>query len=320
MKYKQAITNGFINLSEANKPDFVIHFPIQATIVPLPRLSMNFQINKLLRKTLLILCFVTISLPIWAQGNISVLSWNLQNFGRTKSEATLLFIARTIRQYDVVAIQEVVSHTGGVKAVQRLINALHKINTEDKWDYVVSQQTTGSPYQSERYAFLWKKNKIKQYGNAFLDKYFGNEIEREPFLATFIAGADTFTLVSLHAIPKKRQPERELKYLKFFPSKYAQLHLIFLGDFNTPQDHTVFNPLKSMGYLPSLKGQKTTLKMKCVRGNCLASAYDNFFYNSYYFSPIYSGILPFYKSFPDMIAARKISDHVPVTLVFRLNK
>ena len=39
--------------------------------------------------------------------SISVCSWNLQNFGNSKSNIEVDFIASTIQHFDVIAIQEV---------------------------------------------------------------------------------------------------------------------------------------------------------------------------------------------------------------------
>jgi hypothetical protein len=45
-------------------------------------------------------------------------------------------------------------------------------------------------------------------------------------------------------ITKQTKPETEIKYFKFFPGEYPTLNLIFAGDFNCPQSHTVFIPLR----------------------------------------------------------------------------
>lgn len=89
-----------------------------------------------------------------------------------------------------------------------------------------------------------------------------------------------------------------------------------MGDFNVPQSHTVFNPLKKIGYRPVLQDQKTTMKMKCVGEECLASEYDNIFYNCNTIQLLNSGVVLIYKSFPDMKAVRRISDHIPVWAEF----
>jgi hypothetical protein len=125
--------------------------------------------------------------------------------------------------------------------------------------------------------------------------------------------------VNFHAITKSKQPETEIKYFKFLPAEYPQLHLIFTGDFNCPQSHTVFNPLKKMGYIPILIGQKTSLKQACKNNECLASEFDNVFYQTSQFKKTDAGSIPFYKNFNSLKEARKISDHIPIWIEFTLN-
>ena len=48
---------------------------------------------------------------------ISVISWNLENFGKSKADSAIEFIANTVKEYDVIAIQEVVAGYGGSQAV-----------------------------------------------------------------------------------------------------------------------------------------------------------------------------------------------------------
>ena len=241
-------------------------------------------------------------------------SWNIQNFGRSKSDSTIQFIAETIKDYDVVAIVEVVAGNGGAQAVARLADELNRTGT--KWDYVMSDPTQGTPGRSERYAFLWKTSRLKKIGEAWLEKNFEKEIEREPYFASFEENGNVFTLVTFHALPKSKQPETEIKFFKFFPEKYPDLNMLFSGDFNCPESHTVFNPLKNANYIPSLSCRKTSLKNECVNGDCLASEYDNIFYNPQKIRIISAGVIEFYKLFPSMRHARKISDHCPVYMEF----
>ncbi|MGB8375622.1 MAG: endonuclease/exonuclease/phosphatase family protein [Salegentibacter sp.] len=241
---------------------------------------------------------------------IKVCSWNVQNLGNSKSNTEIEFIANTVRDFDIVALQEVVAGSGGSQAVARLADALNRKGA--KWEYVISDPTQSTPYATERYAFLWKAAKVREVQQALLEQNFVNEIDREPFIGVFRYNGEEFTLFDFHAIPKKKQPETEIKYFKFFPGLYQGKNLIFLGDFNVPQSHTVFNPLKKMNYNSVFKGQKTTMKMKCVGEECLASEYDNIFYNTEKTEVLASGVVRIYKSFPDMTAVRRISDHVPV--------
>lgn len=241
---------------------------------------------------------------------ISVCSWNLKDFGDTKSDEEIAFIARTIKDFDLIAIQEVVAREGGEEAIIRLHQELSKSGVN--WEYVISDVTSSSAYKAERYAFLWKIDKVRIKGKPWLEKKYHLEIDREPFFGTFYVERKPFTIVNFHAITKAKRPETEVKYLKFLPEEYPALNMIFCGDFNLPQSHSVFNPLKGMGYTPVLVGQKTSLRDRCLDDGCLASEYDNFFIPEAYFKLRDSGVIHFYEAFEDFEDARKISDHIPV--------
>ena len=90
----------------------------------------------------------------WPCFGLSICSWNIENIGQSKSDSEIQFMAAVLKNYDVVAIQEVVAGLGGAAAVARLHDALNR--TGSKWDYTVSDPTTGSTYKTERYAYLWK--------------------------------------------------------------------------------------------------------------------------------------------------------------------
>lgn len=269
-----------------------------------------------LRRIPLFFLFFLLSGILIAQVKVS--SWNLQNFGKTKTEAEINFMAGTLKDFDVVAIQEVVAGKSGARAVARLADELNRKGA--KWDHVVSNPTKSTPYATERYAYLWKTARVKALKNAWLEQNYVQQIDREPFVMDFSYKGVAFTLVNFHAIPKKKQPETEIKYFKFFPAHYPERNLIFLGDFNLPQSHTVFNPLKKKGFRPVFEDQKTTMKMECVGGDCLASEYDNIFYNSQNMEMLKSGVSLFYETFPDMKSARRISDHIPVWAEFNLSE
>ena len=253
-----------------------------------------------------------------SQKSVKVVSWNLEDFGKSKSDEVINFIANTVKDFDLIAIQEVVAGYGGSQAVARLADELNRKGA--KWDYTVSDPTSGeSSYKRERYAFLWKTNKLYIVGKPWLEIQFTNEINREPFFATFKLNGKDFTLVNFHAITKKMQPETEIKYFKFLPGEYPDKNLIFCGDFNCPQSHTVFNPLKKMGYEPIFTGQKTSLKLKPVGNEYLASEFDNIFYHNLKVKFISSGVLNFYEYFPTLQDARAVSDHIPIWVQFCLN-
>lgn len=246
-----------------------------------------------------------------------LLSWNIENFGKSKSNQEITFIANTIKDFDIVTIQEVVAGNGGTQAVAKLADELNRKGSN--WDYRISEPTSSSMYKTERYAFLWKTSKTKLKGKPWLERNYHLEIDREPYFATFEIKGKKVTIASFHAITKSKQPETEIKYFKFIPQEYPNLNLIFAGDFNCPQSHSVFNPLKKMGYSPILKNEKTTLKVKSKGGHFLASEYDNMFYKSSSVNYIKSGVILFYQKFETLKEARNISDHLPVWFEFSLN-
>jgi endonuclease/exonuclease/phosphatase family metal-dependent hydrolase len=270
------------------------------------------EINRTVCCIIFLLCSGT---TVLAQ--VKLVSWNIQNFGKSKSDVEINFIANTLKNYDIIAIQEVVAGYGGAQAVAKLADELNRKG--EKWDYVISDPTSSTPYKMERYAFIWKIAQIKKIGRAWLEKKYHLEIDREPFYCTFEYKKNKFTVVNFHAITKSQQPETEIKYFKFLPAIYPDLNLLFVGDFNCPQSHTVFIPLKKMGYQSILVNQKTSLKQQVKNNKYLASEYDNMFYNTSKVNRIDKGIISFYNNFGSLKEARMISDHIPIWFEFSLN-
>nr|WP_297307551.1 endonuclease/exonuclease/phosphatase family protein [uncultured Flavobacterium sp.] len=246
---------------------------------------------------------------------VTLVSWNLKNFGKSKTNEQIAYMANILCDYDIVVIQEVVTGLAGAQKVAQLADELNRKG--NKWDYVVSDPTKSTGQRSERYAYLWKAKNIKLKGRPFLDKKFEQQIEREPYMATFEYKNKEFTVASFHAVPKSSKPETEIKYLKFFPKEYANL-FFFVGDFNLSQSHSVFNPLKDLGFNPLFKNQKTSLKQECINGECLANPLDHIFYKNEKVKVLNQGVLLFYKDFHNLKEARKLSDHIPVYIEFNL--
>jgi endonuclease/exonuclease/phosphatase family metal-dependent hydrolase len=275
---------------------------------------MNQQLKNIFRRFYLLCLLLLIAESCFAQ--ISMCTWNMKDMGKSKDETEINFIAQTVREFDVIAVQEVVAGSGGAQAIARLHDALNR--TGSKWDYTISNPTSGTTHQSERYAFLWKTAKLKKLGDAWLEQKYELEICREPYLCTFQYGTQQFTIVSMHAITASKNPETEIKYLKLLPEQYPKLNLIFCGDYNCPQSNSVFTPLKKSGYKPALFGQKTSLKTKYGKDGSLASEFDNIFFNTKKVHALASGCVHFYEKFQSLEAARLVSDHLPVYLKFEI--
>jgi deoxyribonuclease-1-like protein len=153
------------------------------------------------KKILLVLLFYSLYSP----GQVHFCSWNLENFGKSKSDSAIRFISTTLKEFDLVAIVEVVAGNGGAQAVAKLADELNRKG--DKWDYCVSDPTSGLGGSSERYAFLWKTSRLKKTREAWLEKNYALEIDREPYSAEFEYKQKKFTATAFHAIPKRKLQE-----------------------------------------------------------------------------------------------------------------
>lgn len=267
--------------------------------------------TRFLKALILLLTTALISFSVDAQ--VKIMTWNLLNVGKSKTDENIEYIAKVIKQTDIIAIQEVVTNPSGAQTIAKIHEELNR-SSGAKWDYAISDPTVSSPYRSERYAYMWKTSKVILKGKPFLEPTYVEEIEREPYMVTFIYKGKELTISSIHTLPTKHQPETEIKYLKFFPEVYPEHNLIFLGDFNLTEQHSVFNPLKKLGYVPSFTEQKSSLKQKCIKGDCLASEYDNIFYHTDKNELVKAKPILFFEDFEDITIARRISDHIPLMI------
>ena len=252
----------------------------------------------------------------YAQNEVSLVSWNIRDFGKTKSAETITKIATIVKNYDIVALQEVVAGYGGAQAVAKLADELNRKGA--KWDYVISNPTKSPPYKTERYAFLWKTSKLKIKGSGTLLTSLAHKIYREPFVMTFIKNTKEFRILNYHSRKHNDKPEEEINSL----IKYLLLQntpVFLVGDFNITQEHIVFSPLYKSDYKAAIQNKKTTLKRKCKKGNYRNYAIDNIFFYEASTHIISSEVIDFVKSCEDLETARKISDHLPVGVVFDLN-
>jgi len=148
-------------------------------------------------KKILFLFSLFFSLTLISQVDTSylnIVSWNIQNFGKTKSKLTdvMNYITSKVKNYDIVTIQEVSTSEFGSQAVAKLDDLLDRTGTS--WDYVISNPTTGQG--SERYAYIYKKSRVK-LKSAELEKSLQDSINREPFKAVFMFKSQEYFLASI---------------------------------------------------------------------------------------------------------------------------
>ena len=243
---------------------------------------------------------------------IRLVTWNLYNFGRTKDDQEIAVAAQTLRDADLVAVQEIVTSPPGAQAIGKLDRELDR--TGAAWDYRISPPTTGPG--TEKYAFLWKPSRLRLMGRAWLEASLADSLDREPYLARFEhrKSGHTLLVASLHAVPTSKDPEREIALLDRLHWQYETDHVVLVGDFNLDEDDAAFNELRGLGYAAVLDDQPTSLRRKRRDGpgGHLANEYDNIFYEAAPFGPTRGGVLDFTPRFSSLKEARSLSDHLPV--------
>jgi endonuclease/exonuclease/phosphatase family metal-dependent hydrolase len=248
-----------------------------------------------------------------------IISWNIANFGGSKDDKEIAYMAKKLRNADIVAIQEVVIGPKGAQAIAKLVDELNR--TGAKWDYVLSEPTNGPG--TERYAFLFKTKNVNIKQKGFLIKELDNEIDREPFYQKFeVKGNGLVTqisLVNIHTVPKSKGPEKEIQALARLHTLFPNDKLLVMGDFNTSQNSTAFQALKDGNCHPALNARiKTTLKMQPDPANNehYANDYDNIYCKRPWIEVVEANKIDLTTDipnvFPDLKSIRQISDHVPV--------
>jgi len=251
---------------------------------------------------------------------VKIVSWNIQDLGRTKSASVISEIVGVLKDFDIVAIQEVVAQDpAGAQAVAKIAGELNRSGS--KWNYSISPPTHNkSPQKRERYAFLWKSSKVKLKTKATLDDELKYVVNREPFIGEFVRKNDSasFYVINYHARVHNEEPEKEIAHFYNYPNHLQSNKIIIAGDFNLDEQHQVWERLYRFGIRPALRNKATTLKRACKNGNYLNHAIDNIYYNSKEFSLVSSGRIDIVGYCDNLIHARTISDHLPVYAEFEL--
>lgn len=248
---------------------------------------------------------------------ISIVSWNIRHLGRTKTEEDIYEIANLLRNFDIVAIQEVVAKDpAGAQAVAKIADELNRMGFQ--WDYQVSDPTKSpSVYISERYAFLWKPSRVQIVHRAYLDTELEDLCYREPFIAEFRPRGkeESFYLINYHSRKYDDNPEEEIIHFIDYPKRLNSDRILIAGDFNLSETHDVWRPFYRNGFANAIKNQRTTLKWKCKDGDYLSHPIDNIYFSSA-IKKVEAGSIDFVISCENLKRAREISDHLPVFLEF----
>ncbi|WP_426749783.1 exonuclease/endonuclease/phosphatase family protein [Myxococcus sp. Y35] len=142
-----------------------------------------------------------------ASAALKVASWNIQIFGQQKAKNAdvMRVIVDTVKQYDLILVQEVRDTTDNATAA-----LLSQVNaaTGNAYNLLVSNRL-GRGSAKEQYAYLYRKSVLKvvdAYHYADPDDLFA----REPFIVRFRttkANVKEFFVVPLHAAPESAVEE-----------------------------------------------------------------------------------------------------------------
>jgi deoxyribonuclease-1-like protein len=256
-----------------------------------------------------------------AQGGVTIISWNIKDFGQSRNDDEISAIARHVKHADIIAIQEVVAiHPGGAQAVARLADQLNRMGA--KWDYRVSDPTESTSSQkSERYAFLWKTSKLTVTGGGpRLLSELTAHVEREPYFIQLKYNNKVLTIINYHACTHKDDyPEREeITAISRWLINKSYDNVIWAGDMNLEIDDIAFSSILQHGFTNVLNGEKTSLKKSCKNGNYLSRSEDNVLHKLSDAGVRSSRVLDFIKDGDCIDVVWKwisYSDHLPVEVV-----
>jgi len=250
---------------------------------------------------------------------ISIASWNLKRFGNTKlnDHARMSILLDILKQYDIIAIQEVMDVT--VTLPQKLVDSLNVDGLN--YNFVASNRV-GRGTSKEQYLFVYNDDKV----DAFLDSSgYGiepmDEFAREPFYCMFKAGEFDFYLMTIHTDPDDVEIEIPALKVAFdsLQNANSENDIILLGDFNACSPGSEIDGYIEMTSLEVIQNIYFAIEGETnTRGG---KSYDNIIFQSSYTSEfVNSGINVFeaeYNLTND--EAFGVSDHLPVWAIFNID-
>lgn len=143
---------------------------------------------------------------IAAKSRLKLASFNIRVFSNnSRRDEELNRIADILKQYDIIAIQELRDEL----VLQRTVDMLKSKGID--YGYEISPPVGKGV--KERYAFLYRKDRVVAVMRGKFYREHNDEFIREPFYATFKSGNFDFTLITIHTLYGKsedlRRPEIE---------------------------------------------------------------------------------------------------------------
>ena len=251
---------------------------------------------------------------------IRIASFNIQVFGQSKlaKPDAMSVIVQCIRQFDIVAIQEV--RAKGDNVLPDLVKQLNADGS--RFSYLIGPRL-GRTVSTEQYAFVFDTNRIEYDPSSIATMNDPADLlHREPFAARFRvrtnspAQAFTFYLVNIHTDPDEVKQEVNAlgdAYQAILSSSPAEDDVILLGDLNANE--------KQLGKLAQIKGMHWVVSGGVMTNTRQNKAYDNILF----YGPATTeftgnwGVLNFEQLFQlTRDQALKVSDHFPVWAEFQI--
>ncbi len=221
--------------------------------------------------------------------NLLIGTWNIRSFGQVfdkweensgspkRNLRAMAYIAEIVKQFDVIAIQEVKIDTSGIRMLLEVFLGAN-------WGLIMSDVSAGPKGNEERLAYIYDKRRVQPSGLAgeivLPSTDAGDPVQqfdRTPYIVGFQSGEERFTLLTAHIkygdIPADRLEELNslAEYIAIEIRDRVKMvgeehNVIVLGDFNIDDrgDDPLFKAFTSAGLtVPSqLLNLKTTYGTK----------------------------------------------------------
>ena len=247
-----------------------------------------------------------------------IATFNIQVFGKSKmsKKKVVDVLAKTVRQFDVVAIQEVRAKDDDI--IPRFIEAINADGS--RYDFIIGPRL-GRSVSTEQYVFVYDTTRV-EYDPSSVGTMSdpADVLHREPYVARFRARTQppekgfSFFLINIHTDPDEVPQEISVLADVFQVMQTAREDeddVILLGDLNAS--------VKQFGRLGQVPGIRW-----CVDGDVMTNTrrnkqYDNILFHGEKTSEFTGrwGVLDLEQTYGlTRDEALKVSDHLPVWAEF----
>ena len=248
---------------------------------------------------------------------IRIASFNIQVFGTSKARNPQVMdvLARVIRMFDVVAIQEIRAKDQTI--IPRFVEQINASGA--RYAHVLGPRL-GRTNSKEQYVFIFNTDTVEvDHSATYTISDPNDRLHREPLIGLFRARAPpgsnpfTFQLVNIHTDPDEVKTEVEALaevYRAVLADTTNERDVIVLGDLNASE-----YKLGSLGKIPGITWAISGLKTNTRR----TKSYDNLIFHSNETNEYTgrSGVLDLLREFNlTEKQALAVSDHLPVWAEF----